>query len=236
MKEIYTVDDKNVNRGEDYPFYPKFNTYVTMFGLKNKDTKRYGEIKVISDNDKNVTTAKYEKAGAIDDTIWETTQETIYCYPRKKNDPVSTTFKKDDNTLTVFNQDGKINPNIFVPDLVVSKVRFMVEDALEKILNKNKNVMIYAYEIQQCEYHLEVLKMYGVTYIKVESTVEKTLENILNIKNSKRSIYRKFRRKYTEWEDFYSGANPFKQQELKNLKKFIDKDEKNFLYPQRCHN
>ena len=65
-----------------------------MFGLNYKDTKRYGKIKVISDNDKNVTTAKYEKAGAIDNTTWETTQETIYCYPEIKNDTVSTTFKK----------------------------------------------------------------------------------------------------------------------------------------------
>jgi len=199
LQEIYKVD-KTTSK-----FYPKFQMKEYMFGLKkytNKN-KRFGRIKQISNNDKNVTKATYKRQDQIDNSPWQD-DTTHYCFHKQGKDNsnaqvINFEENEDQNTLKIFNKKGVINPFIFVPDLVVSKVRFMVEDALEKILTKSKNVMIYAFEKTQNDYHLEILKMYGVTFIDVKNTLTETLDLFLGKKENEQSFKRKVTRKRVSW-------------------------------------
>ena len=136
-----------------------------MFSFQGEKSKRFPELKKMNMNDYMVAyQSKRVKYPRIK-RAWKENDKILYCYPQKKNTSTDTDFVNDDETpgaLTVFSKAGFVNPKIFVPDLIPSKIKFMVEEALENIILNHKNVMIYSFLKLQNKYNKEVFKMYNV--------------------------------------------------------------------------
>lgn len=276
FRHIYNIDD-TANKQN---LYPRFDEEVIMFKATNNAGhygKRFPDPKNLDANDENVAfNAKYTKQNSIDEN-WKKDKKTWFCYPpqnkpRKTGNngneddedddeyiPEDKTRSKNNNNkstekeLTIFDKSGNISEDIFVPDLIVSKIRFMVEDALENIILYHKNVMIYSYTKDQNKYIQQVFRMYNVQKIKinvdnnksVEENVKKTLleNNIftkdegktsteeknerLTIGVTEQKVCDKFNLKWKYWNPNQDNATTLievTRKDLEQLGKMFDKD------------
>lgn len=174
---------------EDKKIYPTVDEKIIMFAFKTKTSKRFSKINLLNRNDYMVGYKSKSKktTSATIDKKWRNknnfNDKIYYCYEGKgntKDDNEDENNTEDTNdVLTVFTNKGSINSKIFVPDLIVSKIKFMVEEALENIILNHKNVMIYSYLRAQNKYNKEVFKMYNVKEITIVTGKKTTKDNVI---------------------------------------------------------
>ena len=179
LQFIFTIDNKKTKD----QVYPTVKERVIMFSFQQGEkSKRFPEIKKMNMNDYMVAyKSKEEKYPSIKKN-WNKDNKIRYCYPSTTNTITDIDFENDDETsgaLTVFSEAGFVNPEIFVPDLIPSKIKFMVEEALENIILNHKNVMIYSFLKMQNKYNKEVFKMYNVKEITIVTGKKTTKDNVI---------------------------------------------------------
>lgn len=203
LQNIFKIDDT----GKDNRIYPNITEKVIMFHFKKeRKNKRFSKIEPLRLNDYKVAydAVKKKDYKSIDRKWNALNSKNTQTLQNAKEDltgkilysDLKQTNEKDHEDeknlfMTVFNNVGNINPKIFVPDLIPSKIRFMVEEALENIILNHKNVMIYSRLKRQNKYTKEVFKMYNVQEIIIvadekkstEQNVIATLEQAKIIKN-----------------------------------------------------
>lgn len=222
LENIFKIDG-NTDREK---IYPTVIEKVIMFSFSKETSKRFTEIKLLNRNDYMVAykSIKIKRCNKIDNK-WEVEDfgnngKINYCYEGKGNAEDDNKDKNDsedtNDVVTVFTNKGNINPNIFVPDLIPSKIKFMVEEALEHIILNHKNVMIYSFLTAPNQYNREVFKMYNVKELTIFADQDKsTKDNVIQTLNKNKIILNgalkevayKLRLKWKSWEKFEGPKN-----------------------------
>lgn len=212
LQHIFNIDTNK----ETEKLYPTVHEKVIMFSFEKVTSKRFPEINLLNRNDYMVAYKTKATKKKYIDRIWNNGNKIYYCYDGTGKEQEEVQIEDSDDVLTVFSNVGTINSKIFVPDLIPSKIKFMVEEALENIILYHKNVMIYSFLQAQNKYNKEVFKMYNVQEIEIVTDKETTKNNVIRtlqengiITNGalKKEVAYKLRLKWRSWEKTAPARN-----------------------------